>query len=172
MASKKHSRLKTQNSLSWGDGSDMAHVRQSRPDSGRGFKGKVLHTLSVVLSSLGSGGGVQGHGGVEEREFSIDNLLARIHFIVEMDDFSRPALRQEFEFPFPGSLGPTFLVRRLFACPHENGRGAYSRGSRVSLAIYLGLPVWCGWELKTVGACRGRSDAGPSARRPGRPILT
>ena len=33
----------------------MAHVRQSRPDSGRGFQVKTLKPFSVVSSSLGSG---------------------------------------------------------------------------------------------------------------------
>ena len=34
----------------------MAHIRQSRPDSGLGFQVKVLKHFQVVLSSLGSGG--------------------------------------------------------------------------------------------------------------------
>ena len=34
----------------------MAHIRQSRPDSGLGFQVKVVHTIPVVPSSLGSGG--------------------------------------------------------------------------------------------------------------------
>ena len=33
----------------------MAHIRQSRPDSGLGFQAKVLEILFAVLSSLGSG---------------------------------------------------------------------------------------------------------------------
>jgi len=33
----------------------MAHIRQSRPHSDLGLKIKVLKTLCVVLSSLGSG---------------------------------------------------------------------------------------------------------------------
>jgi len=33
----------------------MAHVRQSRPDSGLGFQAKVRKTFEVVPSSLGSG---------------------------------------------------------------------------------------------------------------------
>jgi len=33
----------------------MAHIRQSRPDSGLGFRSKVLKIFKVVLSSLGSG---------------------------------------------------------------------------------------------------------------------
>ena len=33
----------------------MAQVRQSRPDSGRGFQANVLKTFQLVPSSLGSG---------------------------------------------------------------------------------------------------------------------
>ena len=34
---------------------NAANVRQSRPDSGRGFKVNVFKTFSVVPSSIGSG---------------------------------------------------------------------------------------------------------------------
>ena len=37
---------------------NMAHIRQSRPDSGLGFQIKVLNTFHMVLSP-GSGGGVR-----------------------------------------------------------------------------------------------------------------
>ena len=37
-----------------GDLLNMAHIRQSRPDSGLGFEAKDLNTLGGVLSSLGS----------------------------------------------------------------------------------------------------------------------
>ena len=43
-----------------------------------------------------------------ETEFFIDNLLARIHFIIVMIWWTGLAPR-EFEFPFPGSLMSTFL---------------------------------------------------------------
>ena len=43
-----------------------------------------------------------------EREFSIYNLLVRIHFIIEMIMWTGLA-PWEFEFPFPGSLISTFL---------------------------------------------------------------
>jgi len=43
-----------------------------------------------------------------EREFFIDNLLARIHFIIVMIRWTGRA-PWEFEFPFPGSLTSTFL---------------------------------------------------------------
>jgi len=41
-----------------------------------------------------------------EREFFIDNLLVRIHFIIVMIRWTGLA-PWEFEFPFPGSLIPT-----------------------------------------------------------------
>jgi len=44
-----------------------------------------------------------------ERVFSIDNLLVRIHLIVEMIWWTGLA-PWEFEFPFSGSLVCTFLV--------------------------------------------------------------
>ena len=45
-----------------------------------------------------------------EREFFIDNLLVRIHFIIVMIRWTGLA-PWEFEFPFPGSLTSTFLIR-------------------------------------------------------------
>ena len=49
-------------------------------------------------------------GRCAEREFFIDNLLARIHFIIVMIRCTGFA-PWEFESPFPGSLTSTFLVR-------------------------------------------------------------
>ena len=46
---------------------------------------------------------------MREREFIIDNLLARIHFIIVMMSWTGLA-PCEFDFPFPGSLTSTFLV--------------------------------------------------------------
>ena len=45
----------------------------------------------------------------KEREFFIDNLLVRIHFITVMIRWTGLA-PWEFEFPFPGSLTSTFLA--------------------------------------------------------------
>ena len=45
-----------------------------------------------------------------EREFFIDNLLVRIHFIIVMIRWTGLA-PWEFEFSFPGSLTSTFLDR-------------------------------------------------------------
>ena len=47
-----------------------------------------------------------------ERESFIDNLLVRIHFIIEMIWWTGLA-PWEFEFPFPGSLTSTFQVTFL-----------------------------------------------------------
>ena len=43
-----------------------------------------------------------------EREFFIDNLLVRIHYIIVMMKWTGLA-PWEYEFPFPGSLTSTFL---------------------------------------------------------------
>jgi len=45
-----------------------------------------------------------------EREFFIDNLLVRVHFIIVMTMWTGLAPR-EFEFPFPGSLTSTGVPR-------------------------------------------------------------
>ena len=45
-----------------------------------------------------------------ERKFFIENILVRIHFIIEVIWWTGLAPR-EFEFPFPGSLISTFLYR-------------------------------------------------------------
>ena len=49
------------------------------------------------------------HQSAIKREFFIDNLLVRIHFIIVMIGWTGLA-PWEFEFPFPGSLTSTFLV--------------------------------------------------------------
>jgi len=51
-----------------------------------------------------------------ERECFIDNLLVRIHLIIEIIWWTGLA-PWEFEFPFPGSLISTFLdgVEKLFS---------------------------------------------------------
>jgi len=46
-----------------------------------------------------------------EREFFIDNLVVRIHFIIVMVGLTGLA-PWEFAFPFPGSLAYTLLVLR------------------------------------------------------------
>ena len=46
-----------------------------------------------------------------QREFFFDNLLVRIHFIIEMIRWTGLA-PWGFEFPFSGSLASTFLDSR------------------------------------------------------------
>ena len=66
--------------------------------------------------------GTPGQGaGALEREFFIDKLLVRIHFIIVMIRWTGLA-PWEFEFPFPGSLTSTFLGRL------ERGRHSGPRG--------------------------------------------
>jgi len=55
--------------------------------------GQLLHNRPVLLT---------------EREFFLDNLLVRIHFIIVMIRWTGLA-PWEFEFPFPGSLASTLL---------------------------------------------------------------
>jgi len=55
-----------------------------------------------------------------EREFFIDNLLVRIHFIIEMIRWTGLA-PWAFAYPFPGSLTSTFLATtRLLLLPSED----------------------------------------------------
>jgi len=81
-----------------------------------------------------------------EREFFIDNLLVRIHFIIVMIRWTGLA-PWEFEFPFPGILISTFLTGNP---PQPDGtrRGSLrfeplpAQGNRVGAARnrdYLGL---------------------------------
>ena len=51
-------RVQIQNSM-YRCRANLAHVRQSAPDSGPGFRVKVLTTFEVVPSLLGSGFGIQ-----------------------------------------------------------------------------------------------------------------
>ena len=55
----------------------MAHVRQSRPDSGLGFQIKMLATFEIVPNSLGSGPHTAIASGfdVEGGEFRVQGLL-------------------------------------------------------------------------------------------------
>jgi len=100
-------------------------------------------------STLPSGGG--------EREFFIDNLLVRIHFIIEMIWWTG-LVPWEFEFPSPGSLTSTFLRLKMLnpdaGGGHEDvGREARGRlhrlrqGRRRRLMCVRGdhVGVWRGW---------------------------
>jgi len=57
-----------------------------------------------------------------QREFFIENLLVRIHFIIEMIRWTGLA-PWEFEFPFPGSLASTVLCPVSFVGFRVQGSG-------------------------------------------------
>jgi hypothetical protein len=63
-----------------------------------------------------------------EREFFVDNSLARIHFIIVMIRWTGLA-PWEIEFPFPGSHTSTFLAG-LLKClqPNANDAGKERNG--------------------------------------------
>ena len=91
-------------------------------DSGFKFKGYVESRTEATAQSgvppwscLGAAVCLR-----EEREFFIDNLLVRIHFIIVMIRWIGLA-PMEFKFPFPGSLASTFLVR-VESCKHPEIR--------------------------------------------------
>jgi len=59
------------------------------------------------------------HLSCREREFFIDNLLVRVHFIIMMIRWTGLA-PWEFEFPFPGSLTSTFLDLSCISGAHAS----------------------------------------------------
>ena len=64
---------------------------------------------SSIFKEGPSNNALEGNSARVEREFVIDNLLVRIHFIIVMIRWTGLA-PWEFEFPFPGSLTSSFLV--------------------------------------------------------------
>jgi len=69
----------------------MAHMRQSRPDSGLGFQVKVLRTIQVVAASLGSGKGIS-------QSNRISNLIRTcIHREYDSHEEFEPFLHQSGE---------------------------------------------------------------------------
>ena len=88
--------------------------------------------ISAASSSCGARRSCQDPPGrASEREFFIDNLLVRIHFIIVMIWWTGLA-PWEFEFSFPGSLIPTFLVtgERLQQQAPPAARAAPARTAR------------------------------------------
>ena len=90
-----------------------------------------------------------------EREFFIDNLLVRFHFIIVMIRWTGLA-PWEFEFPFPGSLTSTFLV--------------YLRGDAHRIGAFLWVSVR--YATLTIPGCWVQNQnpspclSGPSPWRP------
>ena len=82
-------------------------------------KASKLPTLWRVRSRPGFPG-YEGFQVMREREFFIDNLLVRNHFIIEMIRWTGLA-PWEFEFPFPGSLTSTILMTRMSSSGRRPG---------------------------------------------------
>ena len=75
-----------------------------------------------------------------QREFFIDYLLVRIHFIIVMIRWTGLA-PWEFEFPFPGSLASTFLVADTPLCGGRLCGGLFSSYSaHASLEVLIPKP--------------------------------
>jgi len=70
----------------------------------------------------------------EQREFFIDNLLVRIHFIIVMIRWTGLA-PWEVEFPFPGSLTSTFLCISAPQTLHQKPGMAFSSSLFSSLLL-------------------------------------
>jgi len=70
-------------------------------------RGKV-RGIQFKSGTIAKGRGTPEGVKVREREFFIENLLVRIHFIIVMIGWTGLA-PWEFDFPFPGSLTSTFL---------------------------------------------------------------
>jgi len=75
----------------------------------RGYPSVTRAPTHAVKGLIGQLSGMEvGLRGYREREFFIDNLLVRIHFIIVMIRWTGLA-PWVFEFPFSGSLTSTFL---------------------------------------------------------------
>jgi len=80
-------------------------------------QGRVVGTETVLAVAVSAIRGTSGNcvcprGRSSEREFAIDNLMVRIHLIIEMIWWTGLAL-WEFKFPFPNSLSTLleFIVK-------------------------------------------------------------
>ena len=98
----------------------------------------------------------------EERDFFIDNLLVRIHYIIVMIKWTGLA-PWEFEFPFPGSLTSTFLgklpnvVRGSMAPSVDHNKKVTSGGASYistveSKKMYWARPRTVAFKKKYVSA--------------------
>ena len=77
--------------------------------------------------------------GVADKEFFIDNLLIRIHFMIEMIWWTSLA-QWELEFPFPDSLIYTFLYTRPQK-HFESGTHSQIRNTKVELCMQGGAEL-------------------------------
>jgi len=94
------------------------------------FRVYGLGVVILPLQNLKPEPGTRVRGAQREREFFIDNLLVRIHFIIAMIRWIGLA----FEFRFPGSLTSTFLVgaRTLADPPSVSSASSLSRSLKLS----------------------------------------
>ena len=115
------------------------HVQPlSRADSEDQEDRVERHGAQALRSEGGDGAPAPLRRGLSERQFFIDNLLVRIHFIIVMIRWTGLA-PWEFEFPFPGSLTSTFLAG-LSGMPRQlRHRDQQARG-RESL-LRSGMPL-------------------------------
>ena len=118
---------------------------------------RVWETSRHLLEKVPAG--TPGHqveegAGMKEREFFIDNLLVRFHFIIEMIRWTGLA-SWESEFPFLGSLTSTFLgcedlgFKRV--PPLGTGGAGYRGTSLIRNRLLLGpysspVPWGLGWS--------------------------
>ena len=79
-------------------------------------RGTPVHVFSRELLRI--------HAPVREREFFIDSLLVRIHYIIAMIRWTGPA-PWEFEFHFAGSIMSTFP--RVYILAYRWGLGTWCR---------------------------------------------
>ena len=97
------------------------------------------------------------HGGRNlvsgESELFFDNLLVRIHFIIEMIWWTGLA-PWEFEFPFPGSLTSTFLI----SVTSFRKRSIFVPKTGRRLHVYPLQPIMCMCRLHVYTL---QSSAGP-----------
>ena len=90
--------------------------------------------------------------GTPEREFFIDNLLVRIHFIIVMIRWTGLA-PWDFKFPFPGSLTSTFIMyREMVTLPQSSGAVYPHITSQIGMFAFTGECV-CERERASVCVC-------------------
>ena len=110
-----------------------------------------------------------------QREFFIDNLLVRIHFINVMIRWTGLA-PWEFESPFPGSLTSTFLTTRFdfeYVDPSPFATPAFLRleGGRYPRALSLSHTLSLARQLTAQACNRVASPAGSCALTGAKPWM-
>ena len=151
---------------------NMAQIRQSRPDSGRGFSVQVRIPIQVILSFASTVGHTQEPGTCrgsnstpspfegqfnpppttqwrglslvfKDGEFFVDNLMVRIHYIIVMMRWTGLA-PWEFEFPFLGSLTSDFpgSILSLLCCTKSGGFWRHFPPKLITAMARYVLELW------------------------------